>query len=114
VSPSSLAVVRDGLYQATHAPYGTSSAVFADFPIPIAGKTGTAEKVVPLPGYPEGHLEDQSWWCGYGPADAPEIVVCVVIENGGHGGAAAAPAAAKVLARYFDVKAPAPGAIYSD
>ena len=68
-------------------PYGTSSGVFGSFPVPIAGKTGTAEKVVQLPGYPAGHLEDQSWWCGYGPADdAPSIVVCAVIENGGHGG----------------------------
>mgnify|MGYP003297548963 CR=1 FL=1 len=28
-----------------------SKAVFGNFPIPVAGKTGTAEKVVPLPGY---------------------------------------------------------------
>ena len=31
----------------------------------IAGKTGTAEKV--LKGIP-GDKSDQSWWCGYGPA----------------------------------------------
>ena len=31
---------------------GTSSGVFASYPVPISGKTGTAEKVVPLPGYP--------------------------------------------------------------
>ena len=50
------------------------------------GKTGTAEKVVTLPGYPTGHLEDQSWWCGYGPVRRRrELVVCAVIENGGHG-----------------------------
>ena len=65
------------------------------------------EKVVPIPGYPAGHTEDQSWWCGYGPAltEAPRIVVCAVIENGGHGGTAAAPAAADVFAQYFHVKA---------
>ena len=67
-TPPRSQVVRDGLYAATHSTYGTSSGVFGDFPIAIAGKTGTAEKVVPLPGYPAGHLEDQSWWCGYGPA----------------------------------------------
>ena len=63
------AVVRDGLYAATHCGYGTSSGVFGSFPVPIAGKTGTAEKVVQLPGYPAGHLEDQAWWCGWGPFD---------------------------------------------
>ena len=47
----------------------------------------------------------QSWWCGYGPYDAPSIVVCAVIENGGHGGTAAAPAALKVFEQYFHTTA---------
>ena len=50
VDPLGLSVVRDGLYQATHDADGTSSGVFGSFPVPVAGKTGTAEKVVPLPG----------------------------------------------------------------
>jgi penicillin-binding protein 2 len=102
--PSVLASVRDGLFEATHASIGTSSGVFGNFPVPISGKTGTAEKVVPLPGYPGGHLEDQAWWCGYGPSgsgETPSIVVCAVIENGGHGGVAAAPAALHVFEEYF-------------
>jgi penicillin-binding protein 2 len=107
IDPAALQVIRDGLYQATHSSYGTSSGVFASFPVPIAGKTGTAEKVVPLPGYPPDHLEDQSWWCGYGPAETevPRIVVCAVIENGGHGSTAAAPAALRVFEKFFGVRA---------
>ena len=101
VDPAALKVVADGLYAATHSSIGTSSGVFGSFPVEIAGKTGTAEKVVNLPGYPVGHLESQSWWCGYGPFDAPTLVVCVLIENGGHGGTAAAPAALKVFEQYF-------------
>jgi penicillin-binding protein 2 len=117
VDAAALAAVRDGLYQATHASYGTSAAVFAGFPIPIAGKTGTAEKVVHLPGY-DG-LMDQAWWCGYGPANqppprVPELVVCALIENGGHGGSAAAPAAAQVFAKYFNVPPPEIGVVHSD
>jgi penicillin-binding protein 2 len=106
VDPAALQVVRDGLYSATHSTLGTSSGVFANFPIPIAGKTGTAEKVVQVPGYPAGHTEDQSWWCGWGPAqtEAPRIVVCAVIENGGHGSTAAAPAALRVFEKFFGVK----------
>ena len=73
----------------------------ASFPIPVAGKTGTAEKVVQPPGYATPLLQDQSWWCGYAPAEKPEIAVCAVIENGGHGGTAAAPAALKVFEHYF-------------
>ncbi len=105
VDPTGLEVVRQGLYQATHGTFGTSTAVFGSFPIAIAGKTGTAEMAVPVPGLPPGTLVDQSWWCGYGPVESPELVVCALIENGGHGGTAAAPAALEVFAEYFDVPA---------
>jgi penicillin-binding protein 2 len=111
VDSAALEVVREGLYAATHAHEGTSSGVFAAYPVPIAGKTGTAEKVVPLPGYPADHLEDQSWWCGWGPYnggsynDRAPLVVCALIENGGHGSTAAAPAALKVFEAWFGVEA---------
>jgi penicillin-binding protein 2 len=103
-----LRAVQDGLYEATHASYGTSSGVFGAFPVPIAGKTGTAEKSV------DGSMRDQSWWCGYGPTDKPELVVCALIENGGHGGTAAAPAALKVFESYFGRKATAQTYVPSD
>jgi penicillin-binding protein 2 len=102
LDPAAIQVVRQGLWEATHLVNGTSYPVFGQFPVSIAGKTGTAEKVVSLPGYLG--MKDQSWWCGYGPTDTPELVVCAVIENGGHGGTAAAPAAAEVFASYFNVK----------
>jgi penicillin-binding protein 2 len=101
LSQGSLRVVQEGLYAATHESYGTSSGIFGSFPIEIVGKTGTAEKFVRLPGY-QG-LQDQAWWCGYGPYAKPKLVVCAVIENGGHGGTAAAPAALQVFQAYFDV-----------
>ena len=101
VDPSALRVVQEGLFEATHSSIGTSSGVFGAFPISIAGKTGTAEKLITLPGYPNPLKLNQSWWCGYGPTDSPTIVVCAVIENGGHGGTAAAPAALQVFEQYF-------------
>jgi penicillin-binding protein 2 len=101
VDQGALAAIRDGLYKATHESYGTASAVFGAFPISIAGKTGTAEKARDLGGYVD--LVDQSWFCGYGPTDKPELVVCAVIENGGFGGAVAAPATLKVFAKYFGI-----------
>ena len=125
VDPAALGVVREGLYQATHDANGTSAGVFGSFPVPVAGKTGTAEKVVNLPGYPPGHLEDQSWWCGWGPFDGSEyvttagtkrspLVVCAVIENGGFGSEAAAPAALKVFEQWFQAKAGAQGKVPGD
>jgi penicillin-binding protein 2 len=101
IDPGALRVVQEGLYNATHANYGTSSGIFGSFPVEIAGKTGTAEKFVRLPGY-QG-LQDQAWWCGYGPYGKPKLVVCALIENGGHGGVAAAPAALKVFEKYFKI-----------
>lgn len=98
VSPAALSVVREGLYRATHDPDGTSTGVFSSFPIEIAGKTGTAEKY----SSEYGRLFDQAWWCGYGPADDAELVVCALVENGGHGGTSAAPAALEVFAKYFN------------
>jgi penicillin-binding protein 2 len=90
--------VQDGLWQATHSGDGTSQQVFGTFPIPIAGKTGTAQK------NPNTDQLDQSWWCGYGPAESttpPELVVCALIQNGGFGADAAAPAALQVFKEYF-------------
>ncbi len=106
IDPAALVPIRTGLYEATHAANGTSSGVFGSYPISISGKTGTAEKVVPLPGYPSDHVEDQSWWCGWGPSDNARLVVCALIENGGFGSAAAAPAALRVFESFFGVKAP--------
>ena len=102
IDPYNLSVVQEGLFDATHASYGTSQNTFGAFPIPIAGKTGTAEKVAKLPGFLG--LRDQSWWCGYGPFGKPEIAVCALIENGGHGGEAAAPVALKVFEDYFNIE----------
>ena len=102
LDPNAVGIVQEGLYDATHSSYGTATGVFGEFPVGIAGKTGTAEKYVTLPGF-QG-LMDQSWFCGYGPHDAAELVVCALVENGGHGGEAAAPAALKVFESYFNVK----------
>jgi penicillin-binding protein 2 len=112
VDPAALQVVRQGLWEGTHLPFGTSYPVFGSFPVSIAGKTGTAEKVVELPGYLG--TQNQSWWCGYGPTQDAKLVVCAVIENGGHGGSAAAPAAEEVFASYFHVKVKTATSSHSD
>jgi penicillin-binding protein 2 len=63
--------------------------------VPVAGKTGTAER----PGQ-----ADQSWYIALAPYDDPRIVVAVTIERGGFGADAAAPATQEILSRYFQVK----------
>ena len=113
VDAQALSVVREGLFEATHSSLGTSYATFGGFPIPISGKTGTAEKAID-PGDGYMHSFNQSWWCGYGPSNSPDLVVCALIENGGHGGDAAAPAALKVFEEFFHKQAAQQGAIHSD
>ncbi|MGZ4354708.1 MAG: penicillin-binding transpeptidase domain-containing protein [Gaiellaceae bacterium] len=86
--------IRQGLYEAAHT--GTSAAVFANFPVPVAGKTGTAEA-------PPG--DDHSWYASWAPAGRhPEVVVVVMIEHGGFGVEAAAPAARDIYKAFFHLK----------
>ncbi len=113
VDAQALAVVREGLFQATHATLGTSASIFGSFPISISGKTGTAEKSID-PGDGIARIFNQAWWCGYGPSDSPDLVVCALIENGGHGGDAAAPAALRVFESFFGKQATLTGPIHSD
>jgi penicillin-binding protein 2 len=112
VASDHLAAIEEGLRAATSLPYGTSVGVFGSFPVPIYGKTGTAEKW----SNELRRMIDQSWWCGYGRewGDRGPIALCVVIENGGFGGEAAAPAALKVLEAHYGVKASIVSEVASD
>jgi penicillin-binding protein 2 len=95
VSLATLETVRRGIRLAASGPVGTSTSVFADFPVPVAGKTGTAEM------FGKG---DYSWYVSWAPADHPKYLVAVMIEQGGHGGSAAAPAARMIYDTLFNVK----------
>ena len=87
--------IIDGLRAAASAPGGTSTAVFESFPIPIAGKTGTAEK--------GGYRPDQSWYVALAPYPDFKYVVAVTDEAGGFGADTAAPMARRILAELFSV-----------
>jgi penicillin-binding protein 2 len=95
VDPSYRAAILDGLHMAAQSPGGTSYAVFGGFPIPVAGKTGTAERP------PYG---DQSWYAILAPYPNPQVVVTVTVEQGGFGADTAAPIAAQILSQHFQVQ----------
>jgi penicillin-binding protein 2 len=103
LDPGAITAIRSGLYEATHSGLGTSSNTFGNYPVAIAGKTGTAETHAESGSY--AVPTNTSWWCGFGPFDAPRLVVCAVIENGGFGGAVAAPSALQVFEQFFGKKA---------
>jgi penicillin-binding protein 2 len=92
IDPGTRSVILEGLHDAAQGPSGTSHVVFDSFPIPVAGKTGTAER--------PGHA-DQSWYAVLAPYPNPRIVTVVTIEEGGFGAESAAPAAKTILEAYF-------------
>jgi len=92
--------VMAGLRRASMEEDGTSYPVFGNFEIPVAGKTGTAERGFTESGLP---LPDQAWFVALAPADDPEIVVAVTIERAGFGADSAAPVAARILEKYFQL-----------
>lgn len=93
VSEKTLKVIRDSL-RAVVAPGGTASYIFEGFPIPIAGKTSTAEN---------SHGDDHGWFVAYGPFDNPTIAVAVIVEQGGYGSDSAAPIARKIMEAAFNL-----------
>ena len=96
LKPEFRQAILDGLRGAASAPGGTSAPVFKGFPIPVAGKTGTAEK--------GAGRADQSWYVALAPFPSPKYVVAVTDEAGGFGADTAAPMARTILAELFGVK----------
>jgi len=87
---------------------GTGAVAFRDAPYVSAGKTGTAQVVGIKQNekYNAKQLNerqlDHALFVAYAPADAPQVVVALVVENAGFGGAAAAPIARRVLDYVLD------------
>lgn len=90
ISRSTMDLIRASLRDVTHE--GTASAIFGDFPVAIAGKTGTAEN---------SHGNDHGWFVAYGPYDYPNIVISVIVDQGGFGSMSAVPIGKKILEAAF-------------
>jgi penicillin-binding protein 2 len=96
IKPASRQAILEGLHEAAQVAPGTAAGVFGGFPVPVAGKTGTAER--------PGH-GDQSWFAVLAPYPDPNIVTIMTMEEGGFGAESAAPGALKILEAYFGKKA---------
>ncbi len=111
-NPEHLRVVKEAMI-AVNQPGGTASGASAGAPYLIAGKTGTAQVVGIKQNerYVESrvakHHRDHALFIAFAPADAPRIVVAVMVENGGHGGSTAAPVARKTMDYWLLGKKPA-------
>ena len=95
ISDEAFAAYNEGMYLVTSTEAGTADTAFIDFPIKVAGKTGTAETGI------NGTSDNGAFIC-YAPLEDPQIAIAVYVEKGGHG-SSLATIARSMLEVYFDV-----------
>ncbi len=72
VSQEYLDYVKEGMEAVVNDPRGTAHSSLGDYPVSVAGKTGTAQT----------NGSDNVVFIGYAPADDPQIAIAVVLEHG--------------------------------
>ncbi len=133
MSPQTAATLRGIMGLVTGGPRGTARGVFAPIKavgINTGGKTGTAQKVVPVydpkTGEPktrhkverdsrgnitreydelimdEDHPRIDAWFLCIAPLERPQIAIAVIVEGGGYGSKSAAPIAAALVLKARD------------
>ena len=93
MEPRTVQLIQKGLKGVTQ-PGGTG-AWFAGLPVPVAGKTGTAENP---------HGQDHGWFIAYAPAEKPDLVIACIVEQGTYGATASGPVVYEVLEDYLTGK----------
>ena len=100
-------VIVDAMVAVTSGPRGTAVRASRGAAYSIAGKTGTAQvySVGQTEKYDAGkvaeRLRDHALFVAFAPAEAPKLVIAVLVENGGHGSSVAAPIARAVFDAYL-------------
>lgn len=93
ISDENYKAIIDGMKAVSET--GTASNVFAGYPVPVGGKTGTAS-------VPVGTAN--ALFVAVAPLDDPQIAIAIVIEHGGHGNYAA-PIAKNIISYYMQLDA---------
>jgi len=93
LSEQALQVVRDGM-KAVVNDNGTGRRAAFDT-LTVAGKSGTADW--------KQDARTHAWFVAYAPVEDPQIVVVLIIPEGGLGGSTCAPIVKRILAEYFDI-----------
>lgn len=103
-SPKTMRILRDGIRLTVEGEHGTARGL-KNKHYSIGGKTGTSQNP---------HGENHSLFVGIAPLEAPEIVVCAIVENAGHGSEVAAPMVGKIIARYMEKRSAQSGLSMTD
>ena len=81
---------------------GTGAGAFSGFPIPLSGKTGTAEV---FGRNADGSLKsDTSWYAGYGPTAKPRYAVVMMVSQGGFGASSSGVGVRQIFETLLGVK----------
>lgn len=108
IDPETIEAVRSGTRLAVTESRGTLYELYNDFPIAVAGKTGTAEYCDDVARLAErcqfGAWPTHSWTLSYAPYEDPEIIVVAFAYNGGEGASVAGPIVERVIKAYFELK----------
>jgi len=94
ISPDIIQTVKEGMRMTVT---GGTAQVLKTLPVPVAGKTGTAQFGS------EG--KTHSWFAAFAPYDNPTIAIVVLVPGGGEGNSAALPVAEEALKYYFSKNA---------
>jgi penicillin-binding protein 2 len=107
IEPAAIKKLKEGLRKVVVD--GTAVTIFDGFPIPSAGKTGTAEYCDDIASAKlrcvSGSWPAHAWYMGYAPYDDPEIAVLAFVYNGNEGSTTSGPIVRQVMEAYFELKA---------
>jgi penicillin-binding protein 2 len=108
ISDSTVEKVTMGMYGVVNEGGGTGAAIKLQG-IEFCGKSGTAQVIGADAksrfGKGDKKFNNNAWFVGYAPRRDPEIVVTVLVEEGGHGASASGPIARDIIKAYYDKKA---------
>ena len=80
---------------------GTGAGAFNSFPVPVSGKTGTAQV---FGRNPNGSAKaDTSWFASYGPTNNPRFAVVMMVSQGGFGASVSGVGTRKIYETLFGV-----------
>ena len=80
---------------------GTAAGSFSGFPVPVSGKTGTAEV---FGRNPNGSKKDNtSWFASFAPSNKPQYAVVMMVSQGGFGASSSGVGVRKIYEAIFGV-----------
>jgi len=95
-----IAFLHDALQEVTLT--GTSAGIFSSFPVPTAGKTGTAQVF----GRNSNGTQkaDTSWYASFAPAKKPRYAVVMMVSQGGFGASTSGVGVRQIYETLFGVQ----------